>query len=531
MKVAILNKKRKVVEPNRKLDQSRFGVRSLPVAGNYTVVDTGCDIAYLGAGWSVIAKRNHQVLDNEGKSQQVVDCISTVVTQHGSITRIAVVRVNNALYYPGRRESLLPPDQMRWNGITVNDSARIFGGSQSIITQDMTIPLYWDGKTYFFVHSRTKDGDRALPKIELTSKSQYRPQHYAMQHSVQEAVKQAEDLDELLERDTPIHTGNLQAQLKDGLCLEDYQPQAMRRSQLWDAERHIWKPHQLAEWKLRLASNDTTTVKKTFLATTQLVPSVRHENKQDPKDYHVARFPMLQCRRLKETMHCDVVEHKVGKKTIYTLMCYCATSKIKATYELGERKTSYATLQALYQFIRDFGCPAEIRSDYANQLKNSALWQRFTRILVTKLSSSEPYKHNQNYAERAWQDIQKKAEYLSARNVVPERRKSSLHKHLCDVHNHTALASLDWITPMQAMTGEVPDISFLRYYYYQPVWYLKGPAQQGGRQWLKGRFLGISWSTGDQMCYNVCPDSSVDTDRVVPRSIIVARHPDKNVPH
>jgi hypothetical protein len=530
MKVALANKRQKLV-PNRRLNQSYYGIRKLPGEGNYTVLDTGCDIACLGAGWAVIAKRNRYVLNHEGNSQQLVDCIATIVSLHGSITRTVVVRVNNALHYPGKQESLLPPDQMRWNGITVNDTAKAFGGTQSIITKELTIPLYWDGKTYFIGHASTKTSDKSLPRVELTGKTQYNPRNYAMQHAVQQAVEESADLSTFLDRESPVHTGNLQAHLLDGLCVEDEESVTMRRSYLWDAERHIWKAHQLAEWKLRLASNDTNTVKKTFLATTQLVPSVRHENEQDPKDYHVARFPMLQCRRLKEAMHCDVVEHKVGKKTIYSLMCYCAGSKIKAIYELGERKTSQATLQALYEFIRDFGCPAEIKSDYANQLKNSNKWKTFTRILVTKLSSSEPHKHNQNYAERAWQDIQKKAEYISQRNVVPDKRKTALFKHLCDAHNHTALSSLNWITPMQAMTGEAPDISFLRYYFYQPVWYLEGPAQQPDRKWLKGRFLGISWGTGDQMCYNVCPDSSVDTDRVVPRSIIVARHPDENVPH
>jgi hypothetical protein len=43
---------------------------------------------------------------------------------------------------------------MRWNGLTVNDTARAFGGSQSIVTKEMAIRLYWDVKTYFLVHAR-----------------------------------------------------------------------------------------------------------------------------------------------------------------------------------------------------------------------------------------------------------------------------------------------------------------------------------------------------------------------------------------
>jgi hypothetical protein len=75
-----------------------------------------------------------------------------------------------------------------------------------------------------------------------------------------------------------------------------------RRKCVWDASSHLWKSYQLAEWKKRLCTSDDNMVKKTFLATTQLVPSVMHENQNYPKDHHVARFQILAHRRQEETV-------------------------------------------------------------------------------------------------------------------------------------------------------------------------------------------------------------------------------------
>ena len=80
-----------------------------------------------------------------------------------------------------------------------------------------------------------------------------------------------------------------------------------RYERLYEAKAHNWKPHQLVEWQKRLVNATEEVVKKTFLATTQLVPSVRHENELNAKDHHVPRFPELTCKRLQEIVCADIV--------------------------------------------------------------------------------------------------------------------------------------------------------------------------------------------------------------------------------
>ena len=155
-------------------------------------------------------------------------------------------------------------------------------------------------------------------------------------------------VDQTTPGDTENHRSVLQAVLKDGTVVA---PTSTRRVNLWSPVRHLWKPYQLAEWKHQLECSDTEGVQKTFLATTQLVPKVRHENEQYPKDYHIARFPLLSQRRLSEAMYCDTVELVSGKEKFQALLCHCDQSRISAIYPLGKHKSAAKTLQALYEIM------------------------------------------------------------------------------------------------------------------------------------------------------------------------------------
>ena len=51
-----------------------------------------------------------------------------------------------------------------------------------------------------------------------------------------------------------------------------------------------------------------------------------------------------------------------------------------------------------------------------------------------------------------------------------------------------------------------------------------------GRKWIKGRFLGIAWSTGDKMCYKVQVDEDGKRREILHQSIVLPRHLDENGP-
>jgi hypothetical protein len=515
----------------------------------YTVMDIGADQAHLGKGWTIVkVHKDLPVKDRLGRPGFLVDAVATVINLASGNKREFIVRVNQAVYNRDDQESLLPPDQLRWAGYTVDVCSIKFGGTQTIDGRHFKIPLWWDGKTYWFKHVMTKQCDKGKPIHVLTSPLTYKPRDYLM-NNVQEPIQKPEIPTEFNDIEIALPGSDDEVEEDYKFCPatdpagdeplgEYFMPKIRRRRYLWDAEGHHWKPNQLAEWSKRLGEASVETVKKTFLATTQLVPSVRHENETIIKDYHVPRFPMLTPRRLREPVFCDIVEfpkdHNETKKTS-GLLFYGGKSKILMLYPFGSNKTISAAkgLEYVYEFIRDFGCPDILYSDFANNLTKAASWIRLGRLTQIKIKSSEAYKHEQNTVERAWGSLQAKGIFSKGKYNIPRDRRYDMYKHLCDVHNHTALGSLKDRTPMEALTGDTPDISVFRYYFWEPVWFMQIPgARQKEQRWVKGRFLGVAWSVGDNMCYEVAPDPGEDTSmqRVVCRSLVVPRATEENHP-
>jgi hypothetical protein len=52
-------------------------------------------------------------------------------------------------------------------------------------------------------------------------------------------------------------------------------------------------------------------------------------------------------------------------------------------------------------------------------------------------------------------------------------------------------------------TGETPDISHIRFHFYQPVWYLSPTSNAGETRYLKGNFIGFSDTMGGNFSYEI----------------------------
>ena len=65
---------------------------------------------------------------------------------------------------------------------------------------------------------------------------------------------------------------------------------------------------------------------------------------------------------------------------------------------------------------------------------------------------------------------------------------------------------LNWRTPQEILNGETPDISVFRFHFWQPIEYYE-PAKQPKDGWGPGRFLGVTWDSGDDMTYYIEPDN------------------------
>jgi hypothetical protein len=204
--------------------------------------------------------------------------------------------------------------------IDVCTKPKVHGGLQRILCNSGKVDLYFDGKLTWFLHQSPTKKDMENPPLQLTDQRKYTPELF-----VQEVLKNEPNPTPTSTKDAGTVVPPPEECFVHDYSLHDdlFPTHSSRRRFIWEPERHNWKPHQLVEWKRRLCASSEEIVKTTFLATTQLVPSVQHENEAYPKDHHAAQFPILSHQQLKETIYADPVEYKVNGSTEYALFVAC----------------------------------------------------------------------------------------------------------------------------------------------------------------------------------------------------------------
>jgi hypothetical protein len=507
----------------------------LPSEAPVCIMDQGCDMAFAGQGCVILVRHNESILDvNDNKKRTLVDVVMTLIDPFDK-KRIMRIRVNRAAWRPESNETLVPPSQIRWAGFTCEEKALSHGGKQNIMIKGTEIPLLFNGEQTFFLFKKTKECDTKLPKVAITSKVPNKAWTMALERN--SAAYNKSKSPTISTRRTPTNV-DINDDVKAVCMREDSNTDVLlsmvtrRRQRLWDAADHKWKPDQLTEWKKRLCLANDEQVKKTFLSTTQLVPSVAYENEAFPKQQHTARFPFLAARRLKEIVYCDPVclNKNDGKKLKqWGMLFYTKNSRLKAYYKINERENAARNLETMYQFILDYGLPTAFKSDWASTIANSKEVQRFLKIHNCDIEASEGHLHNKP-VEKAWQDLQKRGESYRVAWLVPDDRLHHMYQHLSDCHNHTALASLKWRTPIETADGDTPDISVFRFHFWESVWYLHKTSLMKDRKWMRGRFVGVAWHTGDSLCYKVQCDETGEQRVVVHRSLVLPRHIDETAP-
>ena len=92
-------------------------------------------------------------------------------------------------------------------------------------------------------------------------------------------------------------------------------------------------------------------------------------------------------------------------------------------------------------------------------------------------------------------------------------------KYVCYLLNHLSAETLGYKTPIQAATGQIPDISnLLQYHFYQPVYFRERNASFPSESEERlGYWIGISEHCGDELTYEVI---TADTQQIIPRSTL-----------
>lgn len=169
--------------------------------------------------------------------------------------------------------------------------------------------------------------------------------------------------------------------------------------------------------------------------------------------------------------------------------------------------------EALLDFFRQEGVPMSIRSDNS-KMQTGYMWKQYLRRYNVKEQFIEPYNPQQNPAERAIGDLKEAIRKTFIDTGCHPRAWFRLAQHIIDIKNHTACESNNWRTPIEATTGNTPDISGLLFFkFWEKVYYYEPTS---GTEKL-GRWCGRATNYGDTMCYWILTD---DTEKLIVRGTV-----------
>lgn len=263
-------------------------------------------------------------------------------------------------------------------------------------------------------------------------------------------------------------------------------------------------PEELSErWGLSLAQ-----AKLTLKATTRRL--VRSALMPLARRYRVDR--MFDVKRLRTTIATDTMDARV---TSIQGDRYCQVFGSKDffvdAFPIEGKGDAY---EGLDEFVRKYGAPDWLIYDgSAEQGGRKSKFQRLVRKYHINPKVTEPNRSNQNPAEGVIRELRKKWYRTIFRTNCPRRLWSYGIPHVAKIMSMTASYSgnLDGRTPLEAITGETPDISeYLDFGFYDRVWFKQ---DAGIGEVRLGRFLGVSHRTGSLMSYWVLPASGIPESR------------------
>jgi hypothetical protein len=175
-------------------------------------------------------------------------------------------------------------------------------------------------------------------------------------------------------------------------------------------------------------------------------------------------------------------------------------SNVSDVYGLKSGKHFVNSLQ---DNIRHRGAMDRLLSDRA-QVEVSERVQDILRAYAIGDWQSEPYHQHQNFAENRYETVKEATNRVMDRHGAPPEAWLLCVEYVVYVLNRTAHKTIGGITPLQFLTGRVPDISaLLRFHFWQLVYYKVD--EEECKDWPSASterlawFAGISDSVGNAM--------------------------------
>jgi hypothetical protein len=179
----------------------------------------------------------------------------------------------------------------------------------------------------------------------------------------------------------------------------------------------------------------------------------------------------------------------------------------------------------LTRMVTECGAPTKLKSDNAPEFK-SKTWTLFIDKMSIQPEFTEAHHPNENLAKRCGGANKTVTVHLLRITGCPLGFWCYALEYVCLLQTVLARRSLGWSTPHELHWGERPDISMLRFIFWEPIWYYNPRQAFPKPKMLKGRFLGIAQNIGDAFCFLILTqpeDGDTTSPQVIARSVLRRR--------
>lgn len=450
---------------------------------------------------------------------RIVTAQALIETHKGNV--IAIFHQTALL---GKGKSILSCIQMEHYGADINDKPLLLqGGKQRIVMDNYQIPLaFQNGLPYLKCRVPTPHEVASLPHLIMTSDIDWDPTTYDnvisdLQMFYDAAADEVhrshfDDHGNYRHRTVATHTIHGEPEFFDVYEYPDYVDVV---DDLIDANHpevvhDIYEIHAveasptLQDYELLkpfFAWAPADTIKRTLSVTTQYA---RGRVSEDIRQHWKSRFPACNVRRRNEAVATDTVFSDVPAVDNGSKAAQLFVGRKSLVADVYGCKTDKQFVNTLEDNIRERGAMDKLISDGA-KAETSTRIKDILRALVISGWHSEPYQENQNFAENRYSTIKAATNRVLNRSGAPANCWLLVMQYVCHVLNHLASPTLNWIPPLQALTGQTPDTSALLVCaFYEPVYYnphVKGFPHKSNEE--LGHWVGIADHVGDALTFKI----------------------------
>ena len=408
--------------------------------------------------------------DHELTGLNVVTAAALLDTQQGPI-----IGIFHEYAHLGKGKSIHASGQMEWFNCQVDDRSKIVGGAQRVETPEgYVIPLSIEtGLVYMHPIRIPTDQDLQMyPHVFFTSPDIWDPSvlDHEITPSLLEDINQHSD-DSLLQDSIFDEYGDLHhraIQTLDIFCdLPSLPPgEPTTYAHLHDsnhAEEDWASLRPYFGWQSEQVIQDTYKVTSRFGGT---IPRHDYIKKHFKSRNHVFNIP-----RQNEAIATDTIFSDTPAINDGSTMAQFFVGRDTLVCDAYGIKSQKQFINTLYDNIRFRGAMTTLITD-GGRYEISTKVADLLRNLFIKQHESEPYHQHPNKAEQRYGVVKRYINTLMNLTGAPAHCWLLCMLYVCSLLNATASPALGGLTPLQILTGQVPDIShFLHFSFWEPIYY------------------------------------------------------------